>query len=302
MNRTSLIRLPVGAALAAVLLAGVAVPPVRAWWPKGHSIIAEGAVRALPTEVPRFFRQGTGQIAHNAQDPDVLKNRALPELRDAEDPEHFIDLELLRGKPLPPTRSEFLKLCAEEKLDPKRVGYVPYAVTEWTERLTMAFAEHRKWPRNPYIRQKCLVYAGMLAHYAGDMCQPLHLTLEFDGRIPAGGGTPKRGIHAKMDALIEKLAFTPQMLAHDQQPVAFDALLPTIVAEINAGRTHIDRVYALEADLPPEQGDWSPTPAARELGTERGRAATKFLASLYLTAWRKSASIELPPWLEREAK
>jgi hypothetical protein len=254
----------------------------------------------LPSEIPSFFRKGSGQIAHNAQDPDVLKNRALPELRDAEDPEHFFDQELMKGKPLPPTRSAFLKFCAEEKLDPKGIGYVPYAVTEWTERLTIAFAEHRKWPRNRYIQQKALVYAGMLAHYAGDMCQPLHLTVEFDGRIPAGGGMPKRGIHARMDALIEKLELTPQALARDQQPVAFEALLPTVVAEINAGRTHIDRVYALEADLPPESGAWTPSPAARELGIERGRAATKFLASLYLTAWKKSASIELPPWLERE--
>lgn len=300
MDRTFLIRASIGTALAAVLCVGSATPPAHAWWPKGHSIIAEGAVRALPAEVPSFFRKGTGQIAHNAQDPDVLKNRALPELRDAEDPEHFFDQELMRGKPLPPTRSAFLKLCAEEKLDPKGVGYVPYAVTEWTERLTIAFAEHRKFPRNPYIRQKCLVYAGMLAHYAGDMCQPLHLTVEFDGRIPPGGGTPKRGIHAKMDALIEKLNLTPQALAHDQQPVVFEALFPAVVAEIAAGRKHIDHVYALEADLPPEQGAWSPTPAAQEMGVERGRAAAKFLASLYLTAWKKSASIELPPWLERE--
>jgi hypothetical protein len=276
--------------------------PARAWWPQGHSIVGEAAVRSLPPEIPRFFREGAGMIAHTAQDPDVAKNRATPNVRDEEEPEHYFDQELLKGRPLPRTRYQFVKLCSEAKLDPKDVGLVPYAVTEWTERLAIGFAEHRKWPENPYIRAKCLLYAGFLAHYAGDLCQPLHVTIHYDGRAGPDGKSPRSGIHAKVDSLIEKLALKPADLARDQKAEVLNPLLPGILKEIERSRALIDRVYALEARLPPERGDWSPAPDVAAFGAERARASTGFLASLYLTAWRKSATLTLPPWLEREGQ
>jgi hypothetical protein len=52
--------------------------PAHAWWPQGHSIISEASVRALPREVPTFFRNGATSVAHYSQDPDVSKNRAMP--------------------------------------------------------------------------------------------------------------------------------------------------------------------------------------------------------------------------------
>src|SRR5581483_6890740 len=97
---------------------------------------------------------------------------------DAEGPEHYLDSELLKDRPLPPTRYRFIALCAELNLDPSKVGLVPYAIAEGTERLAIAFAEHRKWPQNPYIQQKALVYAGRLAHYSCDLCMPLHTTID----------------------------------------------------------------------------------------------------------------------------
>ncbi|HTE19820.1 MAG TPA: hypothetical protein VK689_15760 [Armatimonadota bacterium] len=287
-----------------LLIAGVAAVlgalPAGAWWPRGHSIVAEAAVRALPAEVPWFFREGHGMVAHMAQDPDVLKNRETPALRDAEEPEHFIDMELLEGRTVPATRHEFLKQCAAAKLDPRKVGLLPYSVAEWTERLTMAFAEHRKWPENPYIRSKCLMYAGILSHYSGDLCMPLHTTVHHDGRLKADGTSPRTGIHAKVDSLIEKLPLQPAGLASGQKVEPASELMPVILAEIQASHAQIDRTYALEAGLPPESGPWTASPEVTAFATERARAATRFTASLYLTAWRKSAGIQLPPWLQRE--
>jgi hypothetical protein len=285
-----------------LILAGLA--PGWSWWPAGHGIIAHGAVLALPQEVPPFFRSGGDLIAHCSFDPDVAKNRQTPNVRDAEEPEHYIDYELLQGRPLPPTRYQYLKLCGEAKLDPEKVGTAPYAVAEWTERLTVALAEHRKWPENPSIRTKCLVYAGFLAHYAGDLCQPLHCTVHHDGRAKPDGSSPRTGIHQKVDALIEKLDLKPEHLAGNQKVEAFDNLMPAIVKEIELSRSLIDHVYELEQKLPPAEGALTAAPPA-EVGAftvERGRASTRFLASLYLTAWKKSAGITLPPWLKREAR
>ncbi len=285
-------------ALAGCLAGG----PAAAWWPVGHGIISKAAVRALPEEVPGFFRAGGDMIAHMSFDPDVAKHRAAPNVNDQEYPEHYIDHELLEGRTLPPTRYEFLKLCADAKLDPKKVGLVPYAITEWTERLAIGFAEHRKWPNNLYIRQKCLVYAGFLSHYAGDMCQPLHTTVHFDGRVRADGNSPRSGIHNKVDALIERLQLKPEDLARDQKVAALDRLFPAVLAQLDNSRGLVERVYQLEAKLPPTEGPIAADPEVVAFAMERARQSTRFLASLYLTAWRKSHTIQLPPWLEREAE
>jgi len=278
----------------------VAAAPVGAWWPQGHSILTEAAVRALPEETPAYFREGHPLAAHLAQDPDLARNRDTPSAQDAETPEHYFDWELLGGRPVPPTRYSFLALCAEAKLDPKKVGTLPYSVTEWTERLAVAFAEHRKWPGNPHIRTKSLVYAGILSHYAGDLCMPLHCTIHFNGRARPDGTSPNSGIHARVDSLIEKVGLKPEDLARGRQPEAYPRLLPAVVAEIERSRALIDRTYELEVMLPPERGAWTAGPEVRAFTEERGRAATHFIASLYLTAWRNSAGVRLPPWLERE--
>lgn len=299
--------------------------PAMAWWPQGHSILAAAALKALPNDVPAYFRNDPGQVAHCAQDPDVIKNPALPYIAAREEPEHFMDYEMLKGQLLPATRAEFVAWCLTHNIDPNHVGYVPYAVAEWTERLTMSFAEARRWPGNPYIQNKSLVYAGILAHYAGDICMPLHTTVDYDGRVKPDGSSSHTGIHAKVDSLIEKLALRPVDLAQAQNitplpdvtlPPAnqlsngrssraglISGLMPAILQELQSSRALINRTYALESQLPPTDRDgaaWQPTPEITAFTTERGRAATHFIASLYLTAWRKAAAVQLPRWLLRE--
>lgn len=289
--------------LAPVALLALLIPaPAFAWFPQGHSIIAEGAVKALPQTMPSWFRAGAGQIAHDAQDPDIQKDRTLPHMTEQEYPEHFIDLELLKGRPLPATRREFEALCAELNVKPSDAGEVPYAIAEWTERLTMAFAESRRYPQNRYIQRKALVYAGILSHYSGDLCMPLHTTVDYDGRLKADGTSPKSGIHAKVDSLVERLKLKPADLAKAQTVAPLGELLPAIVSQLAESRTHIDQTYALESQLPPEQGAWTPSPAVVDFTTERARTATRFTASLFLTAWEDSAKVKLPSWLVREEK
>ncbi|PQV64505.1 hypothetical protein B1R32_105188 [Abditibacterium utsteinense] len=277
--------------------------PAHAWFPAGHSIIASAAVQSLPAEMPAWFRQGKLQIAHDAQDPDVQKSRDLPFMTEAEYPQHFFDYEMLQGRALPASRAEFTKLCAELKINPADVGEVPYAIAEHTQRLTMIFAEARRYPENPYIRTKALVEAGILSHYSGDICMPLHVTLSHDGRALPDGKSPKTGIHAKVDSLIERLDLKPEVLTKNEEVVAFPALFSAIEAQLMETRTKIDATYALEAALPDTKTidkNWKPTPELVAFTTERARAATRFTASLFLTAWRDSAKIKLPEWLNRE--
>ena len=279
-----------------VLVAAICcvVVPAQAWWGGGHGILTEGAVLALPEEVPAFFRAG-GAVASNVVfDPDLFKNRGVSTLDHAEHGEHYFDLEYLKGRAIPAKRYDFIALCQELDLDPERVGLAPYSIAEWTERLTVAFAEHRKWPENETVQQKCLIYAGFVAHYAEDICQPLHATVHFDGMKQEDGTKVGKGIHEEVDSAVERLGFTPQGLAAQQEPVAFDSLLGSVVAQIEESNGMVDEVYAL-------MGQWEDGENAevRALAEARARRAVGFTASLYLTAWRNSEAIRLPGWLAR---
>ncbi|MDE0301219.1 MAG: hypothetical protein OXN17_21530 [Candidatus Poribacteria bacterium] len=273
-----------------------------AWWSGGHGILTRAAVKAAHDEMPEFFRSGGKMIAHCAFDPDVSKNRGTPVVRSSEHSEHYIDLELLDGRSLPKNRYEFIQLCTELGARPEKVGLVPYAVAEWTERLAVAFAEHRKWPDNLFIQNKCLVYAGFLAHYAQDMCQPLHLTVDYNGRRQPDGSILHKGIHEKVDALVEFLEMRPDDLAEAHEIVPLGNLMADILKSVESGHALVDRVYDLADSLPNTRDkEWVSVPAVVEFAHERARESVRLTASLYLTAWKISKSVELPNWLNRSA-
>lgn len=281
-----------------ILLLFIISSPVLAWWGGGHDILTQATIKALPDELPDFFRSAFGEamIAHCTYDPDVSKNREMEHARAAEYGEHYFDLELIKDNPVPANRDAFIKLCTELDHDPRKVGYLPYAVAEWTERLAIAFAEYRKWPDNPIIQYKCYVYAGFLGHYAQDLCQPLHLTVHFDGIVQEDGTRLHSGIHEKVDASIEMLKLDPNGLAKNQQIKTVVELFPAIVQQLKDGHKLVDNVYELVEDY---QKLNEPSDALMEFTFDRSREAVRWTASLYLTAWKISENIKLPGWLER---
>ena len=298
-----------------------------AWHDKGHEAATGFALAALPDDVPAFFREGGEVVRGAVTEPDMFTKPVAPwELHAAEAQEHFFDIEFLADGhlTLKATRFEFLEQCYDKQIKPYRVGLAPYAVMEWTHRLTIAFAQHRRWPEDKAIQQKCLLYAGFLAHYAQDLCQPLHTSIHYDGRVAKlGDPSPRSGIHNKVDALPGKLDAKPDDVLKDlkiqplidrtaepatsatSQPATNPArtpnppspLLKAILTQIEANHKLVDRVYELEKDLP---GMHDPLPEdshkVRAFALERLRESTRFSASLLLTAWRESEFIEIPAW------
>ena len=254
------------------------------------------SVKALPEEMPEFFRAAEKMIAHCVYDPDISKDRGTPHARQSEYGEHYIDVELLKEHPIPEGREAHIKLCAELGLAPRTVGTLPYALAEWTERLALAFAEYRKWPDNPMIQYKCFLYAGFLAHYAQDMCQPLHLTIHFNGIVQEDGTRLHAGIHEKVDSAIEMLKLDPTELAKAQHIEAVGDLMPAIVKQVKAGFSLVDSVYELAEDWKDLK---NPTPALVDFTNDQAREGVRWTASLYLTAWKLSENIKLPGWLDR---
>lgn len=284
--------------IAAFLLAWVV--PARGWHGPGHVKATTAAIAAMEKKLPQFVTDFADTVAHGSVEPDVFRLREHPQLRSTEAPDHYFDLEHVAGWKLPATRYEFLAMCAAKGRKPSDVGLAPYAIVEWTQRLTIAFAEHRAWPDDENVQAACLIYAGLLAHYAQDLCQPLHVTIHYDGRVGKDGTSPGTGIHQKVDALLQKTRVTPAKVAKALKPARLKDLLPAVLDEARRSNALVDRVYELEKHLPaaPEAGK---LPAAVEaLAVERLRRCAEFTASLYLTAWANSATLKLPAWLGRE--
>jgi hypothetical protein len=293
MNRRSLKLAMLAGALA------IAGGHAGAWHYDGHRKIVPPALTLLDGRLPEFFLKGGDLIAHCSGDPDAFKDLSEGALRDAEYPEHFLDWELLKDNLLPATRSEFQFLCNKLRQSPRKVGLLPYAVCEWEQRLEVALAEHRRWPDNPNIRTKALVYAGILAHYAGDLCHPLHLTIDYDGRVKADGISPRSGIHMKTDALLGKSGFSGEEILKGLKPEVWTSMMVSVIEEIKKTRPLVDRIYELEAKFPPSNEPLGDDPAVKAFVLDRMRRSAEFLASCYLTAWEHSATTKMPDWYKR---
>ena len=271
---------------------------VFAWWPNGHVILSKASIYSLlESDMPKFFRNGGAMIAHCSADPQVFRSGPL-HLRSTERPEHYCDYELLQGNKLPETRYEYIQLCNELNVRPEKAGFLIYAVAEWTERLTVAFTEHRHYPNNPHIQQKCLVYAGILSHYAQDMSQPLHLTIHYNGRVDKSGSVvSNKGIHYKVDAIIENLDLAPEKLAANLKIQPFDNLMSSIITMSHARHKEVNTVYQL-ADQFPSENEKHPSlkPEITNFVHHLATLSTQFTAQLYITAWKTSQDLKLPEW------
>ena len=299
-----MLRLLLISCVALLLLPRVA----RAWHDEGHVYIALAAVeavtpagdRAEADPLPAFLGEGKQIIAHVAIDPDLFRNRGTPQLRAAEDGEHYLDVELLQGRALPPTRPEYIRLAGELEVDPFKAGFLPYAVTEWTQRLTLAFAEVRADPTDEAARAKALIYAGMLAHYAADLHQPLHTSVHYDGRADESGRSPRSGIHTKVDALPTKMTYNQLFREPLPESEARRDVWEYVLSELAASHAELERTYDLEPRLPEARDLRAMDDAVRAFTRERSRAGAVFLASLYRSAWDNSENIKLDDWLDRK--
>ena len=281
------------------LLAIVLTPPhvARAWHAEGHRRATRLAVAALPKEMPRFLTDGAATAAHSSVDPDLFTRPIGPDvLHAAEAPEHYFDLELLGSYTPPPKRYDFLRWSFGKNLPPGKVGLAPYAVTEWTYRLAVAFAEHRKWPASTHVLRKCLVYAGILCHYAADSCMPLHTTIHYDGRARPDGSSPRSGIHPKTDALPGKLPAKALPTIDPKAIQPFNDLFPAVMAQLRQSHTLVERVYELEKHLPALDKPLKAKSPAAAFAVERLKASATFTARILRTAWEDSKKIELPSW------
>jgi hypothetical protein len=280
-----------------------------AWGNEGHTYINRVAAEKIPATMPRFLRRAVVEIAYLGPEPDRWRSPSEFALKNAQEPDHFIDLERVSWlDPLPQGRYEFYRKLYEKRAAtpstdhpddylPEHVGLQPYITMEVFGRLKAAFREYRQRQAahqpTRAVEQAIIFYAGWLGHYVGDGSQPLHTTIQYNGWVgenPNGYSTEHK-IHAQFETAyvaanitakdFEGLVKTPQRLDHP---------FTDYVAYLRQSNTLVENVYAME-----KAGGFTGkgSPAAFDFTTHRLAAASQMLLNLWYTAWLESA-VPLP--------
>src|SRR5580698_9903893 len=147
------------AAISIVLVALVLIQSEAAvaWGNEGHVAINRVAAEKIPATMPRFLRRAVAEIAYLGPEPDRWRSPSEFALKNAQEPDHFIDLERVSWlDPLPRGRYEFYQKLYEKRAAsvdhgddylPEHVGLQPYIVMEIYGRLVVAFHQYRELER-----------------------------------------------------------------------------------------------------------------------------------------------------------
>lgn len=295
------------------------------WGAHGHRTITLLALDGLPESAPAFLRDAEvrRRIAEQAVEPDRWRGTRLEAMTHENDPEHYLDIELLEQfgltlETVPPLRYDYVRAMGVAKhIHPENVepydrrtdpagskewpGFLPHAIAEHYAKLRSSFHtlrvleavnDPRRAAQLENARMNVLYHMGMLSHFVGDAAQPLHTTRHFNGWVgdnPRGYTTDRR-FHASVD--------TDLPVHHG---LSYDSLRDRLRFErrINAAdpwddcidhlRRSFDQVeplYTLERD------GTLRGPEGKALLEARFLDAAETLAALYAAAWRHSEPTE----------
>jgi hypothetical protein len=279
-----------------------------AWGNEGHVYINRVAAQKLPASMPRFLRRAVVEIAYLGPEPDRWRNPAEFALKNAQEPDHFIDLERVSWlDPLPKGRYEFYRKLYEKRAAstehpddylPEKVGLQPYITMEIYGRLKSAFRDYRQLRAahkpTASVEQAIIFYAGWMGHYVADGSQPLHTTIQYNGWVGPNpnGYTTLHDIHAQFETVyvaanIQANNFAGFVNAPERMKDPFSDYL----AYLKQSSALVENVYALEKAGGFHQKG---SPAAFEFTTHRLAAGSQMLLNLWYTAWMESAVIPPP--------
>lgn len=296
------------ACVAAVLcLIAFFVQNAGAWGDIGHMLINRAAAEKVPASMPQFLKQAAARIEYLGPEPDRWRNPIEASLKNAQEPDHFIDLERVADIPqLPPGRYDFYRLLYAKKLAskdhsddymPDKVGLQPYITTEIYQRMVVAFREYRRLQKENKptggVEQNIIFYAGWLGHYVGDGANPMHTTIQYNGWVGdnPNGYTTAKNVHYEFESgFVQRIQQQLTITDLVKEPVRLQHPFEDYVAYLRASNGMVEKSYQLEkAGGFKETG----TPEGREFVRQRLAAGAQMLLNLWYTAWEESA-VPLP--------
>jgi hypothetical protein len=283
----------------------------------GHRIVGEGAMGALPAEIPAFLRtaQSHRDVGELSREPDRSKGagKVHDHNRDAG---HFVDLDdegkLLGGPPflpLPATRADYEKALQAAGLDSWKAGYLPYSIIDQHQQLAKDFGywrvvgaaavreknpQRRAWLKRDLVRREAQILQtiGALSHFVGDGSQPLHVSVHYNGwgrEYPNPKGYTTARIHGPFEsefvfnnvkAATVKAKMTP--LKSCDCPIE-----QRTVDYLSATATKVIPLYEME-----KAGGLAPgNPQGVAFASDQLAIGASELRNMVVSAWRASANV-----------
>lgn len=276
---------------------------VFAWGNEGHTYVNRVAAEKIPRDMPRFLRKAVAEIAYLGPEPDRWRSPTEFALKNAQEPDHFIDLErVVWLDPLPRGRYEFYRKLYEKRAAtanhpddylPERVGLQPYITMEVYGRLKVGFREYRKLKADHQptaaVEDAIIFYAAWLGHYVGDGAQPLHTTIQYNGWVGPNpnGYTTQHDIHADFESVYVGANIHPtDFSGFVHAPEQIDDPFMSYVGYLKASNRLVEKVYSIE-----KAGGFRGKGSAEafDFTTHRLAAGSQMLLNLWYTAWLESA-------------
>jgi hypothetical protein len=307
------------------LLLHAATPQAAAWNAHGHRTITYLALDSLPADLPAWMRDPDvrRRIADASNEADRYRGWRTPVLQHENEPDHYIDLDLLPRfgltfESLPQLRGEYMRALIIAKhvhpeqapeydvtKDPARTkewpGALPYAIVEHYTKLQHSFnviriLEQLNDPQRGWqleqARANAIYEMGMLSHFVGDASQPLHTTYRYNGWVGENpqGYTTDNKFHSYIDGRVLEDhgvmydSLRPQF--SPRQHVDFRNPWADACEQIRRSHAHFETLYQMEKD------GRLRGPEGKTLITAQLLDAADMLGAFYTAAWVSSAPNE----------
>jgi hypothetical protein len=289
--------------------------PAGAWENKGHEIVNRLAAQGLANRVPSFVTtpQAQFEIMYLGPEPDRLKGSGTSWDADY-DPGHYIDLQddgtvggVVRLDALPPSAAAFDEALRAAGTDEYHQGYLPYSILDGWEQLREDFAYWRvdRGAARAIDQQLILRDIGMWGHFVADACQPLHVTVHYNGwgDYPNPDGyTQSKQTHALFEgefvnryvsqAQVASLMPRAATLAPPSHLLSQETVLHEIGRYLLQSSRTVPQLYAIEK----AGGFRAGSPQATQFVASRLAAGATELRDLTVWAWEDSlnASVGYP--------
>lgn len=295
--------------------------PTLAWGDKGHEIIGQLAGSSFPSTLSAFMRTMPAQYEIMYLGPEMDRLKGSGTAWDAEnDPGHYIDLDdsaMVAGvvslQKLPASREAYDTALRAVNTDQYRQGYSPYAIVEGWQQLRDDFAYWRvdnyrathaspagaraEAATNRAIDQALILRdVGVWGHFVEDACQPLHVTIHFNGwgKYPNPNGyTMSQQTHSFFESTFVNRYISPSIVRPLMKPSSIAApatllkqelVMANVADYINGSLQAVTPFYEIEKAGGFAQG----TPAAITFtATQLARGADE-LRDLVALAWYDS--------------
>ncbi len=179
-----------GLSAALCVMALLTPAPAHAWGFVAHRLIMARALYLLPPELKPLFERHRAEVVTRVVDPDMWRNVGWPD-----DPNHFLDLGAREygASPyaaLPRDYNAALEKFGRAVLESN--GLLPWRATEMFGMLRRGFEDFKR--QSPYTVSNIVLFTAVASHYVQDAYQPLHATINYDGR-----DTGQTGIHSRFE-------------------------------------------------------------------------------------------------------